>query len=360
MKKIDSFVQLCGVIEGAEVSIKRPLRVLVPLIMIVMIQLRRLYDSEAEARYAECMAAGEALPAIKGHYDLAAEKIYCFDGEHRLNAARKNGETHIIMELTPGTKRDAVLRAAGENDIHGVDRKDEDKRNIVMTLLEDKEWRCWSSTRIAKITRTSVPFVEKLRQEKESPGEGTVAGEPQPTQRKVVRNGKEYSMKVKTKAKKDPVEVALTKIVKLVESFDGDDRKRLTDAIPDKLKSLLPLEASGAAQPSEVPADDPLQEEEEAPTTMDSEDEEHGNEALETESPQGESSNTTESSGTEQGPEISADIPTRNEALDTVGKEQVNKTMESENLQGEASSIAEKPEITVPETSESKDGETVA
>ena len=187
-----------------------------------------------------------------------------------------------------------------------------------------------------------------------------MAGEPQPTQRKVVRNGKEYSMKVKTKSKKDPVEVALTKIVKLVESFDGDDRKRLTDAIPDKLKSLLPLEASGAAQPSEVPADDPLQEEEEAPTTMDSEDEEHGNEALETESPQGESSNTTESSGTEQAPEISADIPTRNEALDTVGKEQVNKTMESENLQGEASSIAEKPEITVPETSESEDGETVA
>ena len=290
MKKIDSLVDLREVTDEVEVSIKKPLRVLVPLIMIIMIQLRRLYDSEAEVRYAECMAAGEVLPAIKGHYDLATEKIYCFDGEHRLNAARKNGDTHIAMELTPGTKRDAVLRAAGENDIHGVDRKDEDKRNIVMTLLEDKEWRCWSSTRIAKVTRTSVPFVEKLRQEKESPGEGTVAGEPQSTQRKVVRNGKEYNMKVKVKAKKDPVEVALAKIVKLVESFDGDDRKRLTDAIPEKLKSLKPLESSGEEQRDEAP---------------------------ENEDPQGESSNTTESSGTEHAPEISVDDPSREEAPDT-------------------------------------------
>lgn len=236
MKQVDSFEQLREAVEAVGANIKKPLRVLVLITMITMIQLRKLYSTEAEARYADCEAAGETLQAVKGLYDLSVPALYCYDGEHRMNALIKNGKTHIVMELEQGTKREAILKAAGENDKHGVDLKGEDKDNIVMTLLEDEEWRTWSSTRLAKITRTSVPFVEKLRQEKEASVNGATAGVAKPTKRKVIRKGKEYEMKVATKPKKDPVKVALTKIMKLVESVAVEERKRLVKAVLDKLK----------------------------------------------------------------------------------------------------------------------------
>jgi hypothetical protein len=236
MRKIESFEQLREVIEALGDNLKRPIKLLVLISMITMIQLRKVYDHEAEARYAADMVAGESLPAIKGNFDLSVPALYCYDGEHRLNAARENGETYVLMELTPGTKRDATLNAAGVNARHGVERKEEDEVNAVMTLLNDKEWRTWSSTRIAKLTRTNVPFVEKLRQEKESRCAESSADSATPTKRKVLRNGTEYEMTIPAKPKKDPVEVALSKIVKLIESVDSEDRQRLVGAVVDKLK----------------------------------------------------------------------------------------------------------------------------
>lgn len=236
MKQIDSFEQLREVVEAFGTNIKKPLRALVVVTMITVIQLRKIYSIEAEARYAECQAAGETWPAIKGLFDLAIPALYCYDGEHRLKATIKNGKTHIVMELAPGTEREAVLKAAGENDTHGVDRQEDDTRNIIMTMLEDAEWGCWSSTRIAKITRTNVPMVEKYRQEREAQSGTTAIGEVKPKKRKVFRNGKEYEMKIPVKPKKDPVEVALAKIVKLVEPFAAEDRQRLVSAVLDKLK----------------------------------------------------------------------------------------------------------------------------
>ncbi len=237
MQRIDSFEQLREAVEAAGYNLKKPLRVLVLIAMITMIQLRKVYSTEAETRYAECEAAGETLMAIKGIFDLSVPALYCYDGEHRMNALIKNGKTHIAMELQPGTKREAILKAAGENDKHGVDLKDEDKHNIVMTLLDDEEWRCWSSTRIAKITRTSVPFVEKLRQEKESRDDASAPVSAKPMKRKAVRKGTEYEMKIPVKSKKDPVDVALAKFVKLVEPFSAEDRQRLVAAVVDKLKN---------------------------------------------------------------------------------------------------------------------------
>lgn len=231
MKRVDSFEQLREIVESVGDNLKSSLRILVLITMITMIQLRRVYDHEAEKKYAQDMEAGESLPALKGNFDLAIPKLYCYDGEHRLNAAKSIGRTHILMELTPGTERDATLNAAGVNSRHGVDRKDEDETNAVTTLLDDEEWRTWSSTMIAKITRTNVPLVEKLRQERDPATDTT-----KPTKRKVFRNGKEYMMTIPVKPRKDPVEVTLSKIIKLVESVGPDERQRLVDAVVDKLK----------------------------------------------------------------------------------------------------------------------------
>lgn len=236
MREIDSFEQLREVVGAVGDNLKKPLKLFVPISMITMIQLRKVYDNEAEARYAADMEAEESLPALKGNFDLSVPALYCYDGEHRLNAARKISRMHVPMELLPGNKRDAILNAAGVNTRHGVDWKEEDAVNAVMTLLNDKEWRTWSSTRIAKLTRTNVPLVEKLRQEKESQNAEPAADTAKPTKRKVLRNGTEYEMTIPAKPKKDPIEVALGKIVKLVESVGSEERQRLVDALVNKLK----------------------------------------------------------------------------------------------------------------------------
>ena len=234
--RIDSFEQLREATEAAGNNLKKPLRVLVFIAMITMIQLRKAYSTDTEDRYFECMKAGDVFPAIKGIYDLSASKIFGFDGEHRLNSTKRNGQTHILMELTPGTERDAILNAAGVNDAHGLGRTDEDKRNAVLALLADSEWQRWSSTKLAKISRTSVPFVEGLRQEGEEVLGTSKDGSGKTTKRKVERNGKVYEMTIPTRQHKDPVQVALAKIVKLVDAFDPEERQRLIVAVMDKLK----------------------------------------------------------------------------------------------------------------------------
>jgi transcription termination factor NusB len=74
-----------------------------------------------------------------------------------------------------------------------------------------------------------------MEQEREE-AQPNKAAATKPATRKVTRNGKTYEMKTRTKPKKDPVEAALAKIVKIVESFSTDDQPRLVDAITDKLK----------------------------------------------------------------------------------------------------------------------------
>ncbi len=119
IQHIDSFEQLREVVASVGDNLKKPLRLLVLASMITMIQLRKVYDHEAEARYAESMEAGESLPALRGNFDLSIPALYCYDGEHRLNAARTKERTHVLMDLVPGTKRDAILNAAGVNAQHG-------------------------------------------------------------------------------------------------------------------------------------------------------------------------------------------------------------------------------------------------
>jgi hypothetical protein len=195
MLRIDSFDQLREKVETAGDNPRKPLRCMAPVGMITMIQLRKNYNVETEERYAAAMAAGDVFPAIKGNFDFTVPAIFCYDGEHRLGAVKRNGDTHIIMELTPGSERNAILNAAGVNGTHGLDRTNEDKRSAVEKLLADSEWKTWSSTRIAKLTRTSVPFVEELRQEAERMVEGGKAGPGKPRMRKFERNGKSHIMR---------------------------------------------------------------------------------------------------------------------------------------------------------------------
>jgi hypothetical protein len=85
------------------------------------------------------------------------------DGFHRWEAARQAQLEELPAEVRPGTKRDAMLAAAGANK-HGIPRSVLDKRLVVTRLLNDPEWVQWSDRTIARHCGVSNTFVGSVRQ----------------------------------------------------------------------------------------------------------------------------------------------------------------------------------------------------
>ena len=86
------------------------------------------------------------------------------DGWHRVLAARQTKwPGDIPCEVLHGTLRDAILYAAGANSRHGIRRTNEDKRQAVLTILKDREWRKWNSAEIARHCAVSPGLVEIIR-----------------------------------------------------------------------------------------------------------------------------------------------------------------------------------------------------
>lgn len=131
-------------------------------------QMRAGIDQVAVNEYAEALNAGAVFPPIIVFYD--GDKYWLGDGFHRVAAYQKFwGESavskSIAADVRSGTRRDAVLYAAGANADHGLRRTNADKRRAVETLLHDGEWVEWSNREIARRCRVSEGFVRILREE---------------------------------------------------------------------------------------------------------------------------------------------------------------------------------------------------
>lgn len=85
------------------------------------------------------------------------------DGFHRIEAAQRAGMTDYPVEVLRGSKRDAVLRAAGANATHGLRRTNADKRRAVELLLKDAEWAQWSDRKIADTCAVDHKTVADVR-----------------------------------------------------------------------------------------------------------------------------------------------------------------------------------------------------
>lgn len=85
------------------------------------------------------------------------------DGFHRVTAARRMFLTAVSADIRQGTRRDAVLYAAGANADHGLRRTSRDKERAVLHLLQDEEWGRWSDREIARRCKVSPTFVGKVR-----------------------------------------------------------------------------------------------------------------------------------------------------------------------------------------------------
>ncbi|MCA9875470.1 MAG: hypothetical protein KC441_17490 [Anaerolineales bacterium] len=86
------------------------------------------------------------------------------DGFHRVEACHECGLQNVEADIRPGTRRDAILHAAGANADHGLPRSAADKYRAVAMLLNDPEWAQWSDREIARRAKVSPTFVGKVRE----------------------------------------------------------------------------------------------------------------------------------------------------------------------------------------------------
>ena len=127
------------------------------------IQSRVELSDEYVEEYKKDVLRQHRFPPVTIFYD--GERYYLADGFHRYEAHKLAGLTSIRAEVRNGSRREAILFAAGCNGTHGKRRTNADKRKAVGKLLSDPEWRNWSDNEIAQKCRVSQPFVSNLRKE---------------------------------------------------------------------------------------------------------------------------------------------------------------------------------------------------
>ena len=128
-------------------------------------QMRAAIDTPTVNEYEDALLAADGnwpFPPVIAYYDGSA--YWLADGFHRIAAARlAQTRTNAPTDVRAGTRRDAILYAAGANASHGLRRTQADKRRSVETLLRDEEWRKWSDREIARICHVSADLVGDVR-----------------------------------------------------------------------------------------------------------------------------------------------------------------------------------------------------
>ena len=135
-------------------------------------QARSSINSEMVDHYATLMAEGTVFPPGVAFFD--GREYWLADGFHRYHAIRKNKRASMVCRIVNGTIREAILYSFGANGTHGMQMTNEDKRRIVLEMLNDFEWNGWSDREIARVCHVSHPFVSKLRASLDSPSADTI------------------------------------------------------------------------------------------------------------------------------------------------------------------------------------------
>jgi hypothetical protein len=126
------------------------------------IQLRVELNAETVAHYAHLMADGETFQPIVV-FEAEDGTRWLADGFHRVNGARQAGIGELTADIRPGTRRDALLHAAGANGRQGLPLTPEDKKKIVTLLL--REFPDMSEREIARHVPVANSFVNKVKKE---------------------------------------------------------------------------------------------------------------------------------------------------------------------------------------------------
>ena len=121
---------------------------------------KQVYD-ETVASYTEHLLEGGKMPYVVVFND--GKHIWLADGFHRYHAHKRAGFKTIDCDERIGTKRDAFIFSRGANAEHGLPRTIEEKRLVVLSVLEDIEFCDLSNREIAKMCRVSDMTVGRIK-----------------------------------------------------------------------------------------------------------------------------------------------------------------------------------------------------
>jgi hypothetical protein len=203
-------------------------------------QSRATLDVETIERYQADMEAGDDFPPLGVVSDGTA--MYLYSGFHRFRAFANRKTDRVPVEVIDGTRRDAILLAAGQNHGHGRPRTNADKRRAVTMLLADGEWAKRSTNWIAEQCRVHHSIVDELRGEKSEVVSGK-DGKDQASKKKQVREREPENDETANTSDKSEASA-----IKFLESMGNATP-------PEKLPPREPVEEQDA--PKVVPADLP-------------------------------------------------------------------------------------------------------
>jgi hypothetical protein len=143
------------------------------------IQQRVDFDTAKVEEYTGLYREGHDLEHITLFYD--GESYRVGDGFHRVTAAREAGLAMLPAMVYPGGRREALLYATSCNK-HGKPLTNADKRQRVLTLLQDAEWCLWSDNHIARHCGVAHSFVRKLRDQLSVDSESSEHGDTETSQ----------------------------------------------------------------------------------------------------------------------------------------------------------------------------------
>ena len=218
-------------------------------------QMRAAINPDTVAEYAEIMRAANGwgkFPPAKVRYDGSV--YWLADGFHRRAAWLQVGGDLAEMPciIVPGTRRDAILDAAGANADHGLRRTNEDKRRAVAALLSDPEWAEMGSGWIAERCNVSDRFVRTVRAEMAQGGSDGLSRNGSgiaETTRTVKRGDSVYTMRVQT-GQKPPTSGRVHYTREDVDPIPADDLpiREYDPDLPDDLPAVVPSEATHTRQ----------------------------------------------------------------------------------------------------------------
>jgi len=183
-------------------------------------QARLKLDYDVVKEYAECMKDGDKFPPVTVFYD--GSEYWLANGFHRYFATKSNGELEIECEVKQGTLDDAVLYAFSADGRQGLSRSYEDKRSIIIRMLQHPVWGKWSNAEIAKHVGVSKMTVGRVKASLEKDN-------PAPTKKTYKdKHGNESTIETKNIGKTKE-----KKVKKEEPATESDDQivRELTDAL---------------------------------------------------------------------------------------------------------------------------------
>ena len=137
----------------------------------------RVYD-ETVTSYTEALLDGATFPPVDVFFD--GKHYWLADGFHRYHAHRRNKVPTIDATIHKGTKRDAFIFSRGANAEHGMPRTNEEKRAVVISLLDDPEYEEETDRNIAKICKVSSMTVGRIKKQRELSKKESLPAPPPP------------------------------------------------------------------------------------------------------------------------------------------------------------------------------------